>query len=133
MIWEFKIRGFRSRGSKMPSRAAAIAWALAVLWLAPAAAQVGGAPRPPAPPKAGTTAPPPVCQDLVRQRDEVARYGQAIQAASKKRANPAQLCKLLNAFTAAESRMLKTMEERRAACGVPPEVIAQVKEGHGKA
>ena len=36
-------------------------------------------------------------------------------------------------FLAAESKMLKGMEEQSAACGVPPDVIKQVKAGHGKA
>src|SRR5262245_42233146 len=114
-------------------RVAAFACALAaVWWLGPAWAQVGGAPRAPASPKAGGASPA-ACQELARHRDEVAKHGQAIQAASKRKAGADQLCKLLNAFTAAESKMLKAMEERRAACGVSAQVIEQVRAGHGRA
>jgi len=112
-------------------RAAAIASALAAgLWLAPAAAQVGGAPRAPASPKGGAAA---NCQELVRHRDEVARHGQAIQAASRKKADAEQLCKLLSVFTTAESKMLKALEERGAACKVSAQVIDQVRTGHDRA
>ena len=66
-------------------------------------------------------------------RGERDKHGQAIQAAAKKKMGAEQLCKLFGAFLAAESNMLKVMEERRTACGVPARVIEQVKAGHGRA
>ena len=66
-------------------------------------------------------------------RDETGKHGQALQAAGKKKVPPDQLCKLFKAFIAAEGKMLKGLEEHRAACGVPPEVIKQVQAGHSKA
>jgi hypothetical protein len=104
----------------MLGRALPVVLALAVLPSGPARAQVGGVPKRPN------------CQELLSYRDEVAKHGQAIQAASQKEADPEQLCKLFKAFTSAESKMLKALEERRASCGVPAQVIRQVKEGHGK-
>jgi len=112
------------------SRAFPLAFALVVLPLWPAAAQFGGmeggafsAPQ----------APPPACQQLLGNRDEVARHGQALQAAGRKKAPPDELCKLFKAFLTAESKMLKSLEEQSSTCGVPPETIRQVKAGHGKA
>ena len=43
-----------------------------------------------------------------------------------------ELCKLFKAFLAAESKMIKGLEERSTMCGVPADVIKQVKASHGK-
>src|SRR5262245_1652975 len=73
------------------------------------------------------------CQELSTLRDVVGKQGQAIQAAAKKKVDGEQLCKLFGAYLAAESNMLKALEERRTACGVPARVIEQIKAGHGRA
>jgi hypothetical protein len=104
------------------SRALAVAFALAACWPLSAQAQPDGT--------RGRAA---ACQELLTLRNEVGKHGQAIQAAAKKKVGAEQLCKLFGAFLAAESNMLKTLEERKATCGVSNEVIKQVKEGHGKA
>src|SRR5262249_39870693 len=118
------------RSGMTVSRAFPLAFALVVLPLWPAAAQFGGmeggafsAPQ----------APPPACQQLLGNRDEVAKHGQALQAAGQKKAPPDELCKLFKAFIAVETKMIKGLQEHSATCGVPPEVLKQVKEGHGKA
>ena len=46
-----------------------------------------------------------------------------LQAAGEKKASPDELSKLFKAF----------LQENSATCGVPSEVLKQVKEGHGKA
>jgi hypothetical protein len=129
------------------SRGFLLALALAVLPLGPAAAQFGGMPgmpggMSPAPgmspgaPAAsfGTPQQPPAaCQQLLASRDEVGKHGKALQAAGDKKAPPDEICKLFKAFLAAETKMLKGLQEHSATCGVPPEVLKQVKEGHGKA
>jgi hypothetical protein len=66
-------------------------------------------------------------------REDTGKHGQALQAAGKKKVPPEELCKLFKAFIAAESKMIKGLEEHRATCGVPPEVIKQVQAGHNKA
>ena len=48
-----------------------------------------------------------------------AKHGQALQAAGKKKAGAEELCKLFKAFLAAESKMIKGLEEHSATCGVP--------------
>jgi hypothetical protein len=77
--------------------------------------------------------PPAACQQLLSTRDEVGKHGQALQAAGQKKAPPEELCKLFKAFLAAQTKMLKGLQEHSATCGVPAEVIKQVKEGNGKA
>jgi len=131
------------------SRAFPLALALVVMPLWTAAAQVGGmqsmpgssgmSPAPgtsPGAPAASFGAPqqpPPACQQLLSSRDETAKHGKALQAAGEKKLPPDELCKIFKAFLAAESKMLKGLQEHSATCGVPPEVLKQVKDGHGKA
>jgi hypothetical protein len=81
----------------------------------------------------GAPQPPPACQQLLSSRDETAKHGNALKAAGEKKAPPEEMCKLFKAFLAAESKMLKGLQEHSATCGVPPEVIKQVKDGYGKA
>lgn len=132
-----------------PSRVIPLALALAMLPLWPAAAQFGGMPGMPgsgmspggggmSPGGGGFGAPqpqqgpPPACQKLMGYRDETTKHGQALQAAGQKKAPPEEVCKLFKAFLAAEGKMLKGLEENSSTCGVPPEVITQVKQAHAK-
>ena len=75
---------------------------------------------------------PPVCQRLVATKDQVLKHSQALQTATRKKAPPEEISKLFNAFLAAETRMVKDLEERHAACGIPRALVAQVKAVHGK-
>jgi hypothetical protein len=122
------------------SRVAPLVVVLAIASLGPAQAQFGGMPGMPGSPGtpgspfgAPRQGPPPACQELLSLREETGKHGQALQAAGKKKAPPEQLCKLFKTFIAAESKMLKGLEEHRATCGVPAEVIKQVQAGHNKA
>jgi hypothetical protein len=92
-----------------------------------------GSPGMPGSPFGAPAAPPPACQTLLSYRDDAKKHGQAVHVAGQKKAPPEEVCKLLKAFLAAESKLLKGMEDNSALCGIPPEVIKQVKAGHGKA
>jgi len=81
----------------------------------------------------GAPQPPPACQQLLSARDETAKHGQALRLAGEKKVPPEELCKLFKAFLASESKMLKGLQDNSATCGVPPDVLKQVKDGHGKA
>jgi hypothetical protein len=139
------------------SRVLPLAVALALLVIGPAKAQFGGMPGMPgspgmpgmpgapgmpggAPDGQGLSGfsgppqqPPPACQQLITYRDETAKHGQALQAAGKRKPAPEEACKLFKAFVAAETKFLKALEQNSATCGVPAEVIKQVKLGHSKA
>jgi hypothetical protein len=131
------------------SRALPLVLVLAALPLGPAAAQFGGMPGMPGSPGmspapgaspampggafSAPQEPPPACRQLLGSRDDVAKHGQALQAAGQKKVPPEELCKLFKAFLAAESKMMKGLQDHGATCGVPPEVLKQVKDGHGKA
>jgi hypothetical protein len=101
---------------------------LAILPLWPALAQFRGMPGPPPQQEAA-----PACQQLLTLRDETQKHGAALQAASQKKAKPDEICPLFQTFLAAEARMIEGLEENSATCGVPAEVIRQVKFAHDKA
>jgi hypothetical protein len=138
------------------SRVLPLAVALVLLAFGPAKAQFGGMPGMPGSPGmpgmpgtpgmpggapegqglSGFSAPqqpPPACQQLIAYRDETAKHGQALQAAGKKKPPPDEACKLFKAFIGAEAKFLRALEQNSATCGVPAEVINQVKLGHNKA
>ena len=130
------------------SRTLPLALALATVPLWPAAGQFGGMPGMPGSPgmspapgagagmPGGAFAPPqppPGCQQLLDDREEVGKHGKALQTAGQKKAPPEELCKLFKAFLAAETKMIKSLQDKSATCGVPAEVLKQVKDGHSKA
>jgi hypothetical protein len=63
---------------------------------------------------------------------ELIKRGTALKGASEKKASPQEVCKLLRGYVSTEAQMLKFLTEKKAACGVPDQVIGQAKEGHGK-
>jgi hypothetical protein len=108
------------------SRALLMVLAFAALPLWPASAQVGGMP-----PGMSPSAPaPPQCQQLLSYWDETQKHGQALQTAARKKVPPEEVCTLFKAFLAAAANGL---EDHSATCGVPPEVIKQVRASHAKA
>jgi hypothetical protein len=99
-------------------RACMLAIALFVMPLAPARAQVG---------------PPAQCNDFMALREETEARGKAIRDASQRKVPRPEACQLFNRYVAAESKMLKFMEDNRVWCGVPAEAINTIKAGHVKA
>ena len=117
----------------MAVRAFSMAVALAAFTSGPALAQSGGMPSWPTFAAGIAAAARRSVSKLLADRDETQKHGQALQVAGKKKAPPDEVCKLFNAFLAAEGKMIKGLEENRALCGVPADVIKRVKAGHSKA
>jgi len=53
-----------------------------------------------------------------------------IRAASERKATREEVCPLFKSFAAKEAKMVKFLETNRTLCGVPPQVIGQVKTSH---
>ena len=100
-----------------------------------AAAQFGGAPGtlPDASPAPSPAPRPPQCQALLDIRDELQKHGQAISTANDKRMDVRGACKLFRAYLMTELKMLRMLEADGASCGVPPQVLQQIRGGHAKA
>jgi hypothetical protein len=60
-------------------------------------------------------------------RDETQKNGLAVQAAGKRKATAGEACKLFTAFIASETKFVHGLEEGKAECGVPDEIIKRSK------
>jgi hypothetical protein len=102
-------------------------------------AQFGGMPGSPGAPGspggfgAAPSAPPPACQQLLTLRDETQKHAAAIQKASQRHASPVEACKLFRTFLAADSKMIKAVQQHGVQCGVPPNMPQEMKTGHANA
>jgi hypothetical protein len=75
----------------------------------------------------------PACaQQFGALRDDAAKKASAIRAASARKAPAAEACQLFNVFSAAEAKMLKYAVDNSVWCGIPPQVIASIKQQHAK-
>ncbi len=119
---------------------ALLALAIVGLTIPYAGAQFGGMPGMPGsggPPGGGFGAPqqgpPPKCQALLSIRDELQKRGAAIEAANQKKADVKIACGLFRTYIATEAKMLNMLINDGPACGVPGEIVQQVKGSHAKA
>ncbi|MEI9922673.1 MAG: hypothetical protein WDN50_03015 [Bradyrhizobium sp.] len=93
------------------------------------AAPVGGFGGPPAgPTMSGTEAE--CMKAFMPLREEAEKRGKLIKAASDRHAPPDEACKLISNFSVAETKMLKYVETHLTQCGIPPQVLDQLKNGH---
>ena len=65
-------------------------------------------------------------------RDVTAKKAAAIRSASENHATPREACQLFNAFLAAEAKMLKYAVDNSLWCGIPPQIIQNLKQSHAK-
>ncbi|MGP9810035.1 hypothetical protein ACTZWT_00835 [Rhodopseudomonas sp. NSM] len=68
--------------------------------------------------------------DFVKLRQDAEKRGAAIQAAGKRKAPAAEACKLISAFSVAETKMINYVTTNAKKCGIPGEIADQLKKGH---
>ncbi|MCA6111055.1 hypothetical protein [Bradyrhizobium cenepequi] len=93
----------------------------------------GGAFAPPRPPQsAGAGAgPQDACmKGFIPLREETERRGKLIKIAGEKKAGPDEACKLIGNYSQAELKMMKYVKENSAKCGIPPQILDQLQNGH---
>lgn len=73
---------------------------------------------------------PPCVQEFFKLRDDAESKAKAIRAANERKATAKEACGLFSAFTASEAKMIKYAEDNRVWCGIPPEIIENMKKGH---
>jgi hypothetical protein len=110
-------------------RAWFIAACLVPAAIAPAAAQFPPAAPQPQQQQQQTS---PCIAEFMRLRDDTQKKANAIRAAGNRKASAKEACGLFNAFTAAEGKMLKYAADNTVWCGIPAQVVEQIKQGHGK-
>lgn len=69
-------------------------------------------------------------KNFVPLREEAEKRGKAIKAASERRAQPDEACKLIESFSKAELKMMEYVRLNATKCGIPPQISEQMKKGH---
>jgi len=72
---------------------------------------------------------PPCIKDFGKLREEAEKKAMAIRAAGERKATPKEACQLFNAFVAAQSKMLKYATDNATWCGIPNQVVSDLKGG----
>jgi hypothetical protein len=71
-------------------------------------------------------------QEFGKLRDIAQKRAGAIKAAGARKATPKEACGLFNAFSDAELKMIKFASDNTTRCGIPPEVVTTLKQGHAR-
>ena len=72
------------------------------------------------------------CADFPRLSAEAKKRADAVQAAINAKVDRKQVCMLMISFTAAETNVIKFLEDNKTWCGVPDQAIAVSKANHEK-
>lgn len=73
-----------------------------------------------------------VCLTFPTIRDEVEKGAAGIRAAGDRKASREEVCPLFKSFATKEAKLVKFLETNQKLCGVPPNIITQVKQNHAK-
>ena len=91
----------------------------------------GGAPMMGAPGGGPTPAQLACLRQFTQYREEVEKRGLAAKAAGDShKVSREEMCKLVVAYSAAEGKWIKYSAENMANCGIPREVVEQIKKAH---
>jgi len=74
----------------------------------------------------------PQCSDFSKFAAEAQKRSALVSAAMKAKADRKELCTLMTNFVAAETDVVKFLENNKVWCGVPDQVIAVSKANHEK-
>ena len=72
-----------------------------------------------------------LCANFPKLRDDAKVKADAISAIGKRKGDRKDMCAAVQSFTAAEEKVVKFLEDNKAACGVPDQALAQAKTMHG--
>src|SRR5262245_36485081 len=90
-----------------------------------------GAPPAQASPFGGGGGTPPCMAEFAKLRDDVQKRGLAAKAAGQRKVSREEMCKHITAYSAAELKWVKYTEANVKSCGIPAEVVSQLKQVHG--
>jgi hypothetical protein len=71
-----------------------------------------------------------VCMSFPALREDVEKSAAQIRSAGERKAAREEVCPMFKSFAAKEAKMLKFLETNKTVCGVPPNIITQVKGSH---
>jgi len=84
------------------------------------------------PPEAGPSEAQRVCLTFPSLREDVESGAATIRSASERKASREEVCPLFKAFAAKEEKLVKFLITNQKLCGVPPNIVTQVKQNHAK-
>ncbi len=117
------MRSARATGLALAMLAASAAAALAQTtpWPTMGGGMMGGGP---------TAAQQACIQEFGKFREEVEKRALAAKAGSEKKVPREEMCTLVTAYSAAETKWIKFSEDNIAKCGIPKEAVNQIKGVH---
>jgi len=65
-------------------------------------------------------------------REDVEKSAGVIKAASERKASREEVCPLFKSFAIKEGKMLSFLETNMKLCGVPPQIIPNMKKNHAQ-
>jgi len=71
---------------------------------------------------------PPCIQEFFKLRDDAEKKAAAIKAANERKAQPKEACQLFGALAASQAKMLKYASENTTWCGIPQQIVDQIKQ-----
>jgi hypothetical protein len=78
-------------------------------------------------------APPQNCMpEFTKLRETAEKRALLIRSASERKVSAQEACGLFNAFSEAELKMIKYAVDNSKRCGIPPEIVKNLKQGHVK-
>jgi hypothetical protein len=69
-------------------------------------------------------------KNFVPLREDAEKRGKMIKAASERKAQPDEACKLIGDYSKAELKMIEYVKLNATKCGIPPQISDQLKKGH---
>ena len=97
---------------------------------APAMSPMGAMPPPQASPFGGGGGMPPCMTEFTKMREDVQKKGLAAKAAGQRKVSREEMCKHITAYSVAELKWVKYSETNVTTCGIPAEVVQQLKQVH---
>jgi hypothetical protein len=76
--------------------------------------------------------PPPCVVEFGKLREEVQKRGMAAKTAQEHKVTREEMCKIVSVYSAAERKWLKFAEAGVSSCGIPGEVVNQLKQVHAR-
>jgi hypothetical protein len=71
-------------------------------------------------------------QEFGKLREAAEKRALAIRSASERKVAAQEACGLFNAFSDAEVKMIKYAVDNTTRCGIPPEIVKNLRAGHAK-
>jgi hypothetical protein len=70
------------------------------------------------------------CDSFIKLRDDAAQKALAVRTAVEKKVERKDICTLVQRYYAAESTVIKFLEDNKTWCGIPNEAIKAAKDNH---